>query len=253
MECDSAAIEIIRLFCAGQSGGNARLGGSFAYLPANCPGRPESCRCLEPGRWRDVFLRGVVEIQLGDKSAAKSDLAFVFEGPSPLREKAARILQILAGRSVPLETFVKALPARRVNQPLRDDVEPAAFAHALATGYAGPKACQACHEKEYTAWRMTGMAKMLQPYRAANILGDFSTHAEYQEGQGAAAEAVRLGSDSRPYFAILTHGTWIRYRVDFTIVQSGSRLMPLRCPMAGFRFFPLNTTSGRRSGLATGA
>ena len=185
------------------------------------------------------FLRGVVQIQLGEKIAARSDLAFASEEPSPLREKALRILQILAGAGVPVQTFVKGLPSRTVNEHLRNDGPSPAFPDALAAGYAGPKACQVCHEKEYAAWRMTGMARMLQPYRPADIIGDFSTSAEYREGQGTSQAVVRVGSDSRPYFEILNHGTWLRYRVDFTIGSKWQQAYATALPDGRLQVFPI--------------
>ena len=125
------------------------------------------------------YLRAIVEIKLDQKTAAASDLAFVYGNGSPLRQKAQSILGMLS--KMPLDQFVKTLPARAIDTGLRK-AEQATESRAGVYGYAGPEACQGCHEKEYTAWRKTGMARMLQPYRAENIIGDFSAAAKYSEG-----------------------------------------------------------------------
>jgi predicted CXXCH cytochrome family protein len=94
-----------------------------------------------------------------------------------------------------------------VDDNLRHNTASTSDPAALSHGYAGPEACKSCHEKEYAAWRKTGMAKMLQPYKQENIIGDFS--GTYTEN----SDTIRLGFDQRPYFDL--KGT--RYHVDFTV------------------------------------
>jgi predicted CXXCH cytochrome family protein len=152
------------------------------------------------------YLRGIVQIRLNARQAAAADLAFVYKGASSLSEKAKNILQVLS-KPMPLQKFLSTLPARAVDEKLRQDNAPNSDATALAHGYAGPAACKSCHEKEYAAWSKTGMARMLQPYRQENIIGDFA--GEYTED----SDTIHLGFDQRPYFEV----KGARYHVDFTI------------------------------------
>lgn len=169
------------------------------------------------------YLRAIVEIQLTDRKAAASDFAFVFQSTSPLRENAKTVLSILsrelAEQDTPFESFVKTLPDRTVEAKLRQEVPPKDDSRVLSQGYASPEACRTCHEKEYTAWRTTGMARMLQEYRPENVFGDFSPATQYSEStqKGLEPEVIRLGFEGRPYFELRSSGNWSRYYVDFTI------------------------------------
>lgn len=154
------------------------------------------------------YLRAVVALELGDRNGAASDLAFVLQSPPPLQEKAKRILTILSrGKAADIEAFVKALPPRRIDATLRDEVGRTDSPEVLAAGYAGPQRCAPCHAKEYENWRKTGMARMLQPYKRENVIGDFS---------GATVYGIRLGIEGRPYFEFEENGQKKRFYVDAT-------------------------------------
>jgi tetratricopeptide (TPR) repeat protein len=156
------------------------------------------------------YLRAIVELRLQKKEEAAADLAFVYNNSPALREKAKRILLVMA-KLEPLDSFVRNLPARIIDATVRHEPQKEKYPDALAGGYAGPEACGACHTSEYAAWQKTGMARMLRPYRRENIVGDFSAGSEYDSG------SIRMGFEGRPYFEIGSQGKWLRFYVDFTI------------------------------------
>lgn len=181
------------------------------------------------------YLRGVVEIQMHKKTAAASDLAFVYGGTSSLREKAKNILLVLAretsGGGATLGGFLANLPPRIIEpahsgEPSRQTSKPS---------YAGPESCRPCHESQYAAWRKTGMARMLQPYKQENVLGDFSSGTQYMEG----ADVIRLGSSGRPYFELPSHRDFVRYYVDFTIGSKWQQAYATRLPDGRLQVLPI--------------
>ena len=76
--------------------------------------------------------------------------------------------------------------------------------------YAGSAACRQCHETEFRNWKATGMAKMLRPYSAADVIGRFS-------GEEILGGGARTGAENGQRFIELRDvdsGKWSRYRVD---------------------------------------
>jgi predicted CXXCH cytochrome family protein len=184
------------------------------------------------------YLRAIVEIELQQKMVAASDLAYVLETDSPLREKAKSLLAILCKGLSPegtsLEAFLKRVGPPAVDAELRREHVQPDNRKTMLSGYAGPEACKSCHEKEYAAWRKTGMARMLQAYRPDNVIGDFSQN-EYAEGQ----DVIRLGSEKRPFFEIRTLGTWSRYYVDFTIGSKWQQAYATKLPDGRLQVLPI--------------
>ena len=168
------------------------------------------------------YLRAIVEIALNRKLAAAADLASVRQSAPPLAKQAKSILLMLSHQistpGTPFESFLQNLPARTIDAKLRAGDQPQTVPALLAAGYAGPEACRTCHTREYSAWRKTGMARMLQPYQSANVLGDFSPTTHYEEvTRNGESAVIRLGFAGRPYFEFSSLGKPTRYYVDFTI------------------------------------
>jgi predicted CXXCH cytochrome family protein len=187
------------------------------------------------------YLRAIVELRLGQKNAAASDLAFVFTSIDPLREKAKTILAVLCRQMSPagtsLDSFVKTLPAPSIDKNLPSEQARQTDPQALAYGYAGPEACRACHATQYDAWRKTGMARMFRPYQPANVAGDFSPGTEYHENSELGT--IRLGVDKRPYFEFPAHGNWQRFYVDFTIGSKWQQGYATKLPDGRVQVFPI--------------
>jgi predicted CXXCH cytochrome family protein len=222
--------------------------GLSARIPAalqNALNDLNSAAAWNAGDTEVFYLRAIVEVQLGQKSAAASDLAFVFGSGPDLREKAKSILLILwrqiSKEGTPFEVFLKSLPARTIDTNLRSEGNRQNDSRALAYGYAGPEACRRCHQHEYSAWRKTGMARMLQPYRPENLLGDFSTSTEYTESaeKGTEPDVIRVGSEGRPYFELRSFGRWNRYYVDFTIGSKWQQAYATKLHDGRLQVFPI--------------
>ncbi len=170
------------------------------------------------------YLRAMVEAKLEQKTAAASDLAFVSQTGSELAPKAQSVLSIL-GKQV----SVTGLPSRSIDLTLRNQQLPPS-SQALTFGYAGPEACRKCHAKEYDAWRKTGMARMLQPYQPANIIGDFTPSATNPD-----KDTIQVGMADRPYFEIQND----RYYVDFTIGSKWQQGYATKLPDGRLQVLPI--------------
>lgn len=104
--------------------------------------------------------------------------------------------------------------------------------------YAGSPSCQACHAKEHKAWRTSGMARMLSPYRPENVFGDFGGF-EYRNAERKAL--VRAVSDAgRHYFEMRDpRGEWRRYPVDYTIGSKWQQAYATRLANGRIHVFPI--------------
>ena len=180
------------------------------------------------------YLRAIVELQLGKKSEAASDLTVVSGRPNPLQAKAKKILLLLA-RGTPIDAFVKTLPAPAIDAARRK-TQSLDYADVLAEGYVGPEACKNCHASEYKTWQKTGMARMLRPYQRENVLGNFSPGTEYEESETA---HIRMGSDKRPYFEVLNNGKWQRFYVDYTIGSKWQQGYATKLPDGRLQVLPI--------------
>ncbi len=167
------------------------------------------------------YLRGVIGLALQQSGKAATDLAFASKTPDALGVKAMNALRVCyrlraTSGSSSFEEYVASLPKPAIDKDLCVDVRNAGPSPAIRAGYAGPEACRNCHQREFETWQQTGMSKMLRAYRPETTIGDFSIGTEFKDETGGVA--VRLGSDSRPYFDIRTEaGTWQRFHVDYTI------------------------------------
>ncbi|HEX4773002.1 MAG TPA: cytochrome c3 family protein [Bryobacteraceae bacterium] len=189
------------------------------------------------------YLRGVVGLALQQSGKAASDFAFASTIPDALGGKALSALRVCyhmqpAAQSISFETYVKSLPQPEINKDLCVEVQNAPSTPAIRAGYAGPGACQKCHQREFDTWQQTGMSKMLRAYRPENIIGDFSLGTQFKDGTGEVA--VRVGKDSRPYFDIRTEeGTWQRFHVDYTIGSKWQQGYATALPDGRFQVLPI--------------
>lgn len=174
------------------------------------------------------YLRGIVEEGLGHTESAASNYAEanrLGQGLAAASMKSLRRLyraQANSGpRTVPgpaenaeeasfqswLTGLARAEPPTRENASQSSEINPGA--------YAGSSSCIPCHRREYDSWSVTGMSRMLRPYKAENIMGDFSPGTEFRGDNG---EVIRMGEDSRPFFEISSAQRRPEtFHVDFTI------------------------------------
>lgn len=170
------------------------------------------------------YLRAIVELRLQNKREASQDLAFVRKNSTLLREKAEHMLALLGDQG-----FADRLPERKIDAALRQETIKPSYPQILAQGYAGPDACKSCHANEYAAWRKTGMARMLQPYKRENIIGDFSPTGRFS------SDEIRMGFDKRPFFEIARQ----RFYVDFTIGSKWQQGYVTKLPDGRMQVIPI--------------
>jgi predicted CXXCH cytochrome family protein len=179
------------------------------------------------------YLRALVEIKANDKTNALRDLAFVARSPDPLHTQAVAAFRRLSPGDDPASQ-----PKPALDESLRSDPRAAKPTPAILEGYAGSEACQSCHAREYRTWRLTGMARMLRPYKPENIMGDFSSGAAFDDESGN--PVVRMGIDSRPYFEILARdGAWQRFPVDYTIGSKWQQAYATERPDGTLQVIPI--------------
>lgn len=80
------------------------------------------------------------------------------------------------------------------------------------------------------------MARMLQPYRAQNVIGDFSSAGEFRE---SAADAIRMGIAGRPFFEVWSQNQWQRFYVDFTIGSKWQQAYATELPDGRLQVLPI--------------
>jgi predicted CXXCH cytochrome family protein len=166
---------------------------------------------LAPRDEEALYLLGVTRVAAGNDSAAAAPLAAVVQAGGALADNARRLLRAIHARlAAPVAGFDAYLASLRFVPPAA--VMPAAEPP-VSDRYAGSSACRRCHAREYERWQLTGMARMLRPYRAENVIGDFSN------GQTVSDRARAVLDDGRHFIEIRRGESpaWTRYPVDYTI------------------------------------
>jgi predicted CXXCH cytochrome family protein len=145
-----------------------------------------------------------------------------------------------------LETEDQVLVPEKEHRPVISDSLPA---------YSGSSACKMCHADVYERWSHTGMARMLQPYQAENVIGDFEHKNEFFEGDDFGWGNGRLqiipGSHrtlwarmvlagGRHFFDIRQQDdSWRRYAVDYTIGSKWQQGYATRLSNGDIQIFPI--------------
>jgi predicted CXXCH cytochrome family protein len=226
---------------------NDRLRQATAYL--------SQATRLNSGDAEIFYLAGLAYLSLGDRKSAALQFAAAYRLGGELQPKAAEQLKGLyaASSEAQRETFeqyVASLPAPEVGAlPQRPGapIEPGAQ-------YAGSAACRPCHADIYAHWSQTGMAKMFQPYRPENVIGDFTHGNTFYEGDHAywTDGDLRFVSDpkrtlyarmildnGRHAFEIRQSDGWHRYPVDYTIGSKWEQAYATRLPNGEIHVFPI--------------
>ena len=198
---------------------------------------------LNPKDWEAIYLRALLQLQLGETAPGESSLACVARSADPLSAKASNLLRQLYDKQSPrpalsFDEFLSKIPKPDFGMPEREEVTDPDGWKILRTGYAGSAACRECHSREYQTWRQTGMARMLREYQPENVLGDFSPGSEFREESNA--PVIRMGIDSRAYFDVQdANGHWRRFPVDYTIGSKWQQGYATRLPDGTFHVLPI--------------
>ncbi|MGA7410794.1 MAG: cytochrome c3 family protein [Bryobacteraceae bacterium] len=194
------------------------------------------------------YLRGMVHEACAEFAEAAVDYAEARRLDSRTQEVAtnalARIYQSQISKArvsgetprVSFEEFVHSLPNPAI--PSSSATHSGSANEARQPAYAGSETCIQCHRREFDSWRDTGMAKMLRPFSAEDIMGDFRPGTEFRNELGD--QIVRMGDDGRPFFDIVGQdGHWHKYRVDYTIGSKWQQGYVTKLPDGRMQVLPI--------------
>jgi predicted CXXCH cytochrome family protein len=208
-----------------------------------------------------AYTLGLAQLTDGEALAAGGTFAAVYREGGELAPQALDNLRAIdrllnPNSLIPFETFLqqsvdrwKASVQSWNEEKSKDDRK------ATSASYFGSAACRSCHIETYKAWSASGMSKMLQPYAAQNVLGDFEKQNEFYLGDDADyrggnfepkpgrerrpfARMVRRGD--RHYFDILqSDGNWHSYPIDYTIGSKFEQGYATQLPNGEIHVFPI--------------
>ena len=210
---------------------------------------------LNPSDPEIFYLAGLAYLSLGEAESAASEFAVAYRLGGELQPKAEDQLTRLYAkgsdaRRATFERYVASLPAPALAAPPPSPAAPVESASA----YAGSAACRPCHADIYRQWSQTGMARMFQPYRSENVIGDFTRNNRFYEGdhghwangdltftsdEKRSLYARMLVDRGRHAFEIRQSDGWHRYSVDYTIGSKWEQAYATRLPNGEIHVFPI--------------
>jgi predicted CXXCH cytochrome family protein len=231
-------------------------------LLRNCVASLEEAQRLNSLDPEITYLLGLAQLSADQLLPAAGSFLSTYKSKDTLAPKAFENLQTiyrmlkLDGRES-FESFVERAEDQEKapsNSPVRATSAENRIVQPLAD-YAGSQSCRGCHSRIYDNWSQTGMAKMLRPYSAQDVMGDFETNNEFYFGDDAryvngkvevmqdqdrmpfARMAIREG---RHYFDILqSDGKWHTYPVDYTIGSKFQQAYATKLPKGEIHVFPI--------------
>ncbi len=239
---------------------------SHADLLAEAATQLAQARALNPTDVEIAYLTGEDAILTGSPDKAAMEFAFVYESGGPLADGAKKQLQLLyesraqhnaqgAGAQAGFEAFASQEAAQRNAAAAQQQAQAPQAGPSRPMEYAGSESCKSCHGGIYRQWKMTGMSRMLQPYDADNIIGDFEKNNTFYAGDAVAFRngelkvtpakdpvlfARMVMRNGRPYFDIKqSDGLWHSYRVDYTIGSKWQQAYATVLPNKEIHVFPI--------------
>ncbi|HXJ93244.1 MAG TPA: hypothetical protein VMT20_10240 [Terriglobia bacterium] len=209
---------------------------------------------LNPSDSEIFYLTGLAYLSLGDRASAASQFAATYRLDGGLRSKAEDQLKYLYAASSSQRQSFEQYVASLVEPEIAASSAPSAEPAESASHYAGSAACRPCHANIYEQWSQTGMAKMFQPYRSENVIGDFTHDNTFYEGDHTrwANGDLTFTSDEKrtPYARMIVDGGrhafeirqsdgWHRYPVDYTIGSKWEQAYATRLPNGEIHVFPI--------------
>ncbi|MDA2926681.1 hypothetical protein MYX78_05530 [Acidobacteria bacterium AH-259-G07] len=215
---------------------------------------------LNPADPEIAYLMALSSLSLGKVSVAIQGFATAYQLGGAVTAQALEQLRKIHKdskdkSSINFETFLEKARSGRLTLP---PVEPTSRDKApqwQLPGYAGSDSCLGCHFDKHSAWRQTGMARMLQLYRPENVIGDFKENNEFYAGDGVELRGSKIEiipgknrflfahmvvDKGRHYFEIKhSDGRWVRYPVDYTIGVKWQQAYATRLPNGQIHVFPI--------------
>jgi predicted CXXCH cytochrome family protein len=207
-----------------------------------------------------AYALGLAQLMNGEALGASGNFAAVYrEGgqrASQALDNLRAIYRLLDPNSIPFETFLqqsaerwKAFVENWKEEENQEDHK------AKPTTYFGSASCRSCHAEIYRDWSASGMSKMLRPYAAQNVLGDFKEQNEFYIGDevdaGSGKPALKTGPERKPFARMVTHGDhhyfdilqsdgkWHRYAVEYTIGSKFEQAYATKLPSGEIHVFPI--------------
>jgi predicted CXXCH cytochrome family protein len=199
-------------------------------------------RALNSGDAEIVFLLGLTELSLGKQRTAALYFARARRTPGPLAAKALenleRIYQSYRLESpASFEAFVTSVEHEgELHAPAES---PSVPAQTRPASYAGSQSCRPCHAAVYESWQKTGMGRMLRPYRAENVIGDFRAKNQFSDETGAVVARAWIEHDKHYFAARDKSGNWRTYPIDYTIGSKWQQAYASRLPTGEIHVFPV--------------
>jgi predicted CXXCH cytochrome family protein len=184
-------------------------------------------RVLNPDDPEIAYLLGLAYLALGNRLSAATEFATLTESAGVWQKKAREQLGKLG--EVDLRKLPARLPAAKQESAGRTS----------QWHYAGSQACRSCHSSQHAAWKMTGMARMLRPYRPENIMGDFSGKKKLDERSVHQPARMWMDKDLAYFATRRADGSWEQYAVDYTIGSKWQQAYATRLPTGQIHVFPL--------------
>ena len=207
-----------------------------------------------------AYVLGLAQLTNGEALAASGNFAAVYRGGGELASQAVdnlrAIHRLLNPNSLSFQTFLQQSMDRWKASVRNSNEEESTEAYKAApTSYFGSASCRACHSDIYRDWSASGMSKMLRPYAAENVLGDFEDQNEFYVGDDADYRSgsleLKLGRERKPfakmvklgdrhYFDIFqSDGKWHSYPVDYTIGSKFEQAYATKLPSGEIHVFPI--------------
>jgi len=188
-----------------------------------------------PDNLEAAYVLGVVRAALQQEDEAASAFARVVRANGELADAARRALRPIFEHKMAVlgMTFDEYVASVKWTAPAIEQVRKS-LSPALDR-YAGSSACRECHARQYASWQTTGMANMMRPYRAADVIGDFSGRTMVE---GNARPLVEGGR----HFIEIRKGDsaqWVRYPVDFIIGSKWQQAYATQLPDGRLLVFPI--------------
>ena len=181
-----------------------------------------------------LYTLAVVRMAVRADEGAARAFAHVARSAGPLASPARDALRVLHARSaVARQSSFDAWHATLQWNP--PEPAPPATQPRGQGRYAGSQACRECHPRVYESWQSTGMARMFRPYRASDVIGDFSG----TQTIAAHARAVMDGDRHVVEIRRGDTGQWVRYPVDYVIGSKWQQAYATRLPDARLLVFPI--------------
>ena len=209
-----------------------------------------------------AYALGLAQLSFGKATEASNSFAAVYRGGSELAPKALDNLRTIyrllyPSATISFETFLQQATDRWTTVLQNSNIVTDQQSHTEPAGmaYFGSDSCRTCHAEIYKGWAESGMAKMLRPYAAQNVVGDFKNNNEFYLGDEAdyrdgkfqlkrprdrrlfARMTVR---NHRLYFDISqSDGNWHSYPVDYTIGSKFEQAYATKLPNGEIHVFPI--------------